>query len=220
MTRVYFIRHAEAEGNLYRRMQGHYDGHLTDNGRRQLEFLEKRFKNIRIDAVYSSDLRRAIETAAAIHVPKGLPLHTDPRLREFYFGIVEDSPGGTRDTSFPTRSDISTSSPICSDLTGGDHFSVQRRMREAVDDSRRKSGKDRGRSDARPALRALLADLLGVPAEKSGSLGHSENSPSCVELDGGSINPYIKTTRASAEDMRTLAKQSWWKPGQLEKSSI
>jgi probable phosphoglycerate mutase len=221
MTRVYFIRHAEAEGNLYRRMQGHYDGHLTDNGRRQLEFLEKRFKNIRIDAVYSSDLRRAIETAAAIHVPKGLPLHTDPRLREFYFGIVEDMPWGNAGYEFPDQIRYFNEQPHLFRLDGAETiFSVQRRMREAVDEIvAANPGKTAAVVTHGSALRALLADLLGVPAEKSGSLGHSENTAvSCVEFDGGSINLIYKNDAGHLpEDMRTLAKQSWWKPGQLEK---
>jgi probable phosphoglycerate mutase len=61
MTKIYLIRHAEAEGNLYRRAQGHWDGKITDLGRKQIEALADRFKDVRIDAVYSSDLSRAME---------------------------------------------------------------------------------------------------------------------------------------------------------------
>ena len=57
MTRVYIVRHGEAEGNIYRRIHGQYDSNLTDNGLRQVEALEERFRSIHLDAVYSSDLR-------------------------------------------------------------------------------------------------------------------------------------------------------------------
>ena len=42
MTTVYLIRHAEAEGNLYRRCHGHYDSTITDNGYSQIAALAKR----------------------------------------------------------------------------------------------------------------------------------------------------------------------------------
>ena len=66
MTTVYLIRHAEAEGNLYRIAHGQYDGLITDRGYQQLRVLKKRFDDVPIDAVYSSDLFRARTTARAM----------------------------------------------------------------------------------------------------------------------------------------------------------
>ena len=43
MTTVYFVRHAEAEGNTYRRMHGQYNSLITENGVRQIEALRARF---------------------------------------------------------------------------------------------------------------------------------------------------------------------------------
>ena len=51
MTRIYIIRHAEAEGNLYRRIHGQYDSLVTPLGYRQIQALEKRFQDIHLDAV-------------------------------------------------------------------------------------------------------------------------------------------------------------------------
>ena len=50
MTRIYLVRHAEAEGNLYRRAQGWYDGRVTDTGKLQIAALERRFQDIRVGA--------------------------------------------------------------------------------------------------------------------------------------------------------------------------
>ncbi|MDD6024368.1 MAG: bifunctional histidine phosphatase family protein/GNAT family N-acetyltransferase [Oscillospiraceae bacterium] len=94
MTKIYLVRHCEAEGNLYRRMQGQYNSRLTDLGYRQAEALGQRFASIPLDAVYSSDLYRAMYTASALCLPKKLPLHTDPRLREISMGPWEDMPFG------------------------------------------------------------------------------------------------------------------------------
>ena len=94
MTTVYLIRHAEAEGNLYRRVHGWYDSLITENGYRQIAALRGRFADVPIDAVYSSDLFRTMTTAGAIYKRRGLELHTDPGLREIGGGVWEDKTWG------------------------------------------------------------------------------------------------------------------------------
>ena len=86
MTKIYLIRHAEAEGNLYRRIQGQYDSLITDNGYRQIAALTGRFADVHVDAVYSSDLFRTMTTAGAIWRSHGLELRTRPDLREIGVG--------------------------------------------------------------------------------------------------------------------------------------
>ena len=61
MTTIYLIRHAEAEGNLYRIAQGQYDSNLTDRGWRQVRALERRFADIHIDAVYDPRPHNAVD---------------------------------------------------------------------------------------------------------------------------------------------------------------
>lgn len=94
MTTIYLIRHAQAEGNLYRRCHSWHNGLITTKGRAQIESLAQRFEGIHIDAVYSSDLYRTMTTAGAIYRPRGLPLRIDPDLREIGTGIWEDKPWG------------------------------------------------------------------------------------------------------------------------------
>ena len=94
MTRIYLIRHAEAEGNLYRIAQGQYDSLVTDRGMRQIAALGKRFEGVRIDAVYSSDLYRTCVTAGALYIPRRLPLHRMPALREICVGEWEQKTWG------------------------------------------------------------------------------------------------------------------------------
>ena len=81
MTEIYLIRHTQAEGNLYRVMQGHWDGGVTELGLRQIDLLAERFKNIHIDALYSSDMYRARMTATAISRWHDTPIQTEPLLR-------------------------------------------------------------------------------------------------------------------------------------------
>ena len=66
MTRIYLVRHAQAEGNLYRRAHGSYDSLITPQGYAQIEALKKRFESVHVDVVYTSPRYRARTTAAAI----------------------------------------------------------------------------------------------------------------------------------------------------------
>ncbi len=89
MTEIYVIRHAQSEGNLFRMMQGQWDGAVTELGARQIAALAERFRNVPIDALYSSDLCRTRLTAGAILKYHDLPLHTDKALRELDMGPWE-----------------------------------------------------------------------------------------------------------------------------------
>lgn len=89
MTTIYLIRHAEAEGNLYRIAQGQDDSILTDRGWRQVRALERRFDGVQIDGVYTSDLYRTRATASALYLPRNLTPHLVPELREIHVGVWE-----------------------------------------------------------------------------------------------------------------------------------
>ncbi len=89
MTEIYLIRHTQAEGNRYRMMQGSWDGEITEKGARQIEALAERFREIRVDAVYASDLSRAVLTAEAAARWNRLPVQTRPALREIDVGPWE-----------------------------------------------------------------------------------------------------------------------------------
>ena len=89
MTEIYLIRHTQAEGNRYRMMQGDWDGGVTELGRIQIEALAQRFAEIPLDAVYSSDLYRAVATAEAAARRGHLPIQTRTGLREINIGPWE-----------------------------------------------------------------------------------------------------------------------------------
>ncbi len=94
MTTIYLIRHAEAEGNLFKRLHGQYDSPVTPLGQQQIACLARRFADIPVDAVYSSDLKRTRQTAQSIFQTRNLPLHPEPALREVHLGDMEDLPFG------------------------------------------------------------------------------------------------------------------------------
>lgn len=92
MTYIYLIRHCEAMGNHKRLFQGSTDCDISEIGAVQLKYLKERFKNIKLDAVYSSPLIRAQKTAQAVADDKGLQIITRKNLAELHGGIVEGKP--------------------------------------------------------------------------------------------------------------------------------
>jgi phosphoserine phosphatase len=89
MTTILLARHGETDWNLNRRVQGHSDTPLNDTGRTQAQALGEELAGERIDAVYSSDLVRAHETARAVAEPRGLSVTAIRDLRERHFGTWE-----------------------------------------------------------------------------------------------------------------------------------
>lgn len=89
MTEIFLIRHTQAEGNLYRMMQGHWDGNVTELGWQQIEALAERFRDVHPDAVYSSDLYRTRMTATAAARHDNLEIRQDRRFREIDLGPWE-----------------------------------------------------------------------------------------------------------------------------------
>jgi broad specificity phosphatase PhoE len=89
MTRILLARHGETDWNVHRRVQGHSDTPLNDTGREQARALGAELAGEPIDAVYSSDLMRAHETARIVADPRGLDVVALRDLRERHFGTWE-----------------------------------------------------------------------------------------------------------------------------------
>ena len=83
------VRHGETPWNRERRLQGHLDIGLNEAGQRQAGAVGRRLARERIDALYTSDLQRARQTAEAITRATGLAAQADDRLRERSYGVFE-----------------------------------------------------------------------------------------------------------------------------------
>jgi broad specificity phosphatase PhoE len=86
VTTILLARHGETDWNRDGRFQGHADPPLNRQGREQAQILARRLADVPFDAVYSSDLLRAHETALIVAEPHGVPVVTDPGLREIDVG--------------------------------------------------------------------------------------------------------------------------------------
>ncbi len=86
MTLLLLARHGETDWNRDGVWQGHADQPLNELGRRQSRELAARLAGVELAAIYSSDLRRALETAEIVAAARGLTVVADPSLREMDVG--------------------------------------------------------------------------------------------------------------------------------------
>ena len=191
MTTIYLIRHGQAEGNLYRRCHSWHNGLLTLKGREQVKALEKRFEGVSFDAVYSSDLYRAMSTAGAIYRPRGLTLRVDPSLREIGAGVWEDVPWGQLlHDSRDSLTDFLACRPSWR-VEGSETFSdVRRRMDRAI---RRIAAAHPGQTVAVTshgcAIKCGLSVWLGLGEADMGQIPLANNTGVAkLEVDGGRVN--------------------------------
>jgi len=214
MTRIYLIRHAEAEGNLYRIAHGQYDSILTDKGWKQVAALEKRFEDKIVDAVYSSDLYRAMATATAIFKPRGLQLQPMTQLREICMGRWEGMPWAHLNRDDAEMMCHFNHQPELYQVEGGETFlQVQQRMVAAI---RQIAAAHDGQSVAiishGAAIRTVLAAAQNMSINEMAKLPYGENTAvSLLEVSGDKIHPVFMNSanHLDADKLQTLTGQRW-----------
>lgn len=89
VTRVIAVRHGQTAWNAASRIQGATDIELDAAGRRQARSLAAALADTALDAIYASDMARALQTAQAVADASGLAVSADAGLRERGFGVFE-----------------------------------------------------------------------------------------------------------------------------------
>lgn len=135
VTILYLVRHGENPANLTREFSHRVvDYSLTPRGVRQARETATRFTSQRIDAIYASPLKRAVETADVIAERLHLPVSVDERLREVNVGVLETLPP-TQETW--ARHDAIFARWLGGDLSacfpdGEDCYTLRERMRGSL----------------------------------------------------------------------------------------
>jgi broad specificity phosphatase PhoE len=102
--KLYLVRHGSYTNKEYKFNQ--IDGPLNKNGIKQAKFCSEYFSNIVISQIYSSDLKRAVETANIINLNKGLKINIRSGLREINQGEWEyNSPNDSKYDTFRSEWD-------------------------------------------------------------------------------------------------------------------
>jgi broad specificity phosphatase PhoE len=101
VTTLLLARHGETDWNRDGIWQGWADPPLNETGRAQARALAEQLRDVPFDAVYASDLQRALETAEILAEPPGVPVRTDAGLREIDIGSWSGLTRAEIDERFP-----------------------------------------------------------------------------------------------------------------------
>jgi broad specificity phosphatase PhoE len=101
--RIYLIRHGESDWNVARRWQGFAPTGLNDTGRQQAQALADYLRTEPIDAIYTSDLPRALETAHILGAALGAAPQVDTRWREINVGVFQGMTAAEVEQHYPAE---------------------------------------------------------------------------------------------------------------------
>ncbi len=131
MTSFTLVRHGQTDWNVARRYQGQQDIPLNAEGLQQARALAMFLKDETFDAIYSSDLQRAMRTAQVLQERRDVSVIADARLREIGFGEWEGKCLDDMRAAFPTRFNLSQGDPAVPLAPGGESvFAVAQRTKE------------------------------------------------------------------------------------------
>lgn len=176
---IYLIRHGRQNSK-----RCNVDVPLSPEGRAQAERVGKRLKNYSIEAIYSSNLIRAVETADIINEYLHVPRFDDERLREAEFG---DLTGLENEVLKDRYKDfLKKRSMMTEDLPypgGGDNCaSVYKRAKEALDEIAECNYENVCIVTHGGVIRALLTGIAGAPPERWLAFGRQLENCSITEL--------------------------------------
>ena len=179
MTEMYFVRHGYSTGNRDKVFYGHYDGSLDPKGHEQAKCVAEFFKNIKLDAIYSSDLIRSMDTASPTASEKKMEIIPDIRLREIFAGEWEGKHAsellnGKYEKEYAVwKDDIAHSR-----CTGGESVAeLRERIYAAVKDiAENNDGKIVAVFTHATPIRVLRSSFLGEPVDKVNEYGWVPNA--------------------------------------------
>ena len=220
MTEIYLIRHTQAEGNRYRMLQGSWDGDVTEKGRRQIDALAERFANVPLDAVYASDLSRAVRTAEGAARGKHLSVQTSTALRELDTGPWERQFFGNVMHAQPELTYRFIHDAENWQLDGAETYAQVRRRayRELCRIAEENDGRTVAVVSHGVTIRCILSEITGIPLADTGRLPIFKNTAvSKLRWDGSGFEiDYMNDD----SHLAALEKSTWSTAGDLRDTPL
>lgn len=213
-TKLIFVRHGEACGNIDRVFHGFTNSALTERGRQQIRRLGKRLSAETIHHIYSSDLKRAYETALAVAEPHGLEVIIDPRFREINGGRWEEVEWSSLPERFPESYRLWVEEPHAVTMPDGESMAeFFMRLRSRVEEILLKhAGQTVCIATHGTAIRVLNCYFRGKPLTELNDISWCDNaSVTVAEYDGQRFTVTVDGDNAHLADISTLSEQDWWK---------
>ncbi len=188
MTRLVMVRHGETAYNREGRWQGAgTDPPLTERGVEQARAAAASLEDVSFDALYASDLVRAVETARVLASALGLSVHIEPGLRELAHGAWEGKSTEEVLETWPDEHAALEADPWNVARPGGDSYrDLAARLWPVLDRlaDRHEGGRVLAVTHGGP-IRLVLSQLSGTPLTRREELGVDNGRWFAVERAGG-----------------------------------
>lgn len=164
MARIILVRHGQTEWNRQERFRGWVDIDLDETGLRQAEAAAERVARWEVAAIYSSPLRRAMDTAQIIANRLSLPVVPLEGINDMNFGIWQGLSIGEVKENYPELFDLWRYSPQRLEIPQGESLEdVRKRVVATIDDlTARHEGSTVALVTHRVVCKVLLCHLLGL----------------------------------------------------------
>ena len=206
VLRLYLIRHTEPEGGRYWTILGHNDTPLSEAGKRHAEEIARRFAEVPLDVVYSSDLERAWWPAELVAKSKDLPAHRLEALRELDCGIMDGLKRDEARKNHPEVFEGLRNDPVRYRIPGGETMlELAGRVKPVIE-------KIIAARSSRVLIvghavvnRVVLCDALGLPLEFAYRIDQSYGGLNVIEYVGR--HPVVRAVNSPL--MPESAAESW-----------
>ena len=202
--RLILVRHGQTEWNAGGRYQGQSNVALSDIGRKQARFLAERFPVRQLDAIYTSDLDRAKETAECVGKRLGLTVCPEKAFRELSFGDWEGLTYQEISSRWPEEAEKLFTAPDELVIPHGETFQdLQKRALDKIYSLYEKHIDQTVAVFAHGAInKTILAGLMHIPLHYLWSLRQDNTAVNILRLDDGYVMvELINSTSHLGEDM-------------------
>ena len=214
-TRLLLVRHAESVGNDMAIFQGHIDCDVSENGKKQLDLLSIRLRNVRLDAIASSPLLRAVRSAEAINRFHQLPVEIYDDLIEIDGGDYNGTLWSELPARFPEQNDKWYHDPANFEAPHGDamrevYERIWRGLLAVVRDHR---GQTVCVVSHGSAIRCAVCRMLYGTIDRLGDTPWSDNTGfTTVDFTDDDTPCIVSLNDAShlTPETSSMAKQDWW----------
>ncbi len=216
ITRLIFVRHAEAEGNINRIFHGWYDSKITEKGHKQAKKVAERLADIEIDIIYSSSLTRTLQTAQYIADIKQLPIIRTDKMKEINGGDWENMPFDELPKLYPKENYTWENQPHLHQMPNGENTIefYERLTKEVKSIISQNSGKNICIVTHGGAIRTMLCRFYNCSLDQMQDIGwHDNTSVTVVDYDDEKDEFKVLMEGDSEHlgfELSTIQSQEWW----------
>lgn len=185
MVKLYIIRHAESEWNPIGRYQGLLDPDLSQRGYMQAQRLANHFKDIHLDVIYASPLKRTYQTAYHIAKAKGMEVLEERRVIEIDHGVWSGMLVEEVQSKYPEEFRTWLEEPHKIKFEGGESLrEVYERVKDFLQEVKQKHwGQSVAVVSHTVPIRAMYCALLNIDLSRFWAFGCDNASYSVVHME-------------------------------------